>query len=697
MYFIDFESFSECDIKEAGAWMYSRHPSTEVLCMAYAKDDEPVQLWLPGDPLPDFVKDPTNCGGIEAHNAGFEISIWRNVCQRLYGFAEAPLFVWHDSMAKCGAHALPLSLEKAADALHIMFKKDMQGSRIMLQLSQPRIASKKRPELRFLKGVCQEWDEKFERLYAYCKQDVEVQRAISKRLAPLSKRERNYWLLTEAINLRGIHLDMALVKKAQSLMQDYVAYSKSRITEITNGELTSVSTVAKLLKYLQGRGVVIPNPEYPKQGERYIPIDNLRSATLEKLLDSSVLDEDVIARECVQLRLSTGKSSTAKLNKMMTMSDTDDRVRHNYKYYGATTGRMSGAGIQTQNLPRGKFDGDYPEEMLEACEDILNMNLIELIKKYENFTGKNGKTIALTPLDVISSCVRGMIRAEKGKILIAADYSNIEGRMTAWCAGEDWKIKAFEEYDAGTGPDLYKLAYSKAFNIEVKDVTKPQRMVGKVMELSCGFGGSKGAFAKMAEGYGAKFTEAEALANVKAWREKHPNIVQMWYAVAEAAMRAFIQAGTVVYSEEERGKVSFFYDKENDFLHMNLPSGRSLKYFEPRIQSKINPWTGRDQNCLTAMGTDSFTKKWIRYELNHLILTENLVQALARDKMMEGMLKAETKGYKIIMTIHDELVAEVPESFGSTEEFESILCELEPWATGLPIAAEGFKERRYRK
>lgn len=390
----------------------------------------------------------------------------------------------------------------------------------------------------------------------------------------------------------------------------------------------------------------------------------------------------------------TGNESEEK--KVRTYDIVNAGPRNRFECQGVIVSN-SGAGIQTQNLPRGKFDGDYPEEMLEACEDILSMNLIELIKKYANFTGKNGKTIALTPLDVISSCVRGMIRAEKGKILIAADYSNIEGRMTAWCAGEDWKIKAFEEYDAGTGPDLYKLAYSKAFNIEVKDVTKPQRMVGKVMELSCGFGGSKGAFAKMAEGYGAKFTEAEALANVKAWREKHPNIVGMWYAVAEAAMRAFIQAGTVVYSEEERGKVSFFYDKENDFLHMNLPSGRSLKYFEPRIQSKVNPWTGRDQNCLTAMGTDSFTKKWIRYELNHLILTENLVQALARDKMMEGMLKAETKGYKIIMTIHDELVAEVSEEFGSVEEFENILCELDPWATGLPVSAEGFIGHRYRK
>lgn len=479
----------------------------------------------------------------------------------------------------------------------------------------------------------------------------------------------------------------------------------------------------------------------------------------------------------------------------------------------------SGAGIQTQNLPRGKFDGDYPEEMLEACEDILNMNLIELIKKYENFTGKAGKTVSLTPLDVISSCVRGMICAEKGKVVIAADYSNIEGRMTAWCAREDWKIEAFREYDAGTGPDLYKLAYSKAFTVPVKEVTKPQRQVGKVMELSCisgnayilvkhpennkecvkqlnnlsehelvwdgeefvshegllwkglqrvinvsgveltpdhlvmygdkwteardctlygvsenappfftivydiancgprnqfkvwpsagsvnglivhncGFGGSKGAFAKMAEGYGAKFTEAEALANVKAWREAHPNIVRMWYAVSEAAMSAFIQAGTVVYTEDDRGRVSFFYDKENDFLHMNLPSGRALKYFEPRIQTKINPWTGREQNCLTAMGTDSFTKKWLRYELNHLILTENLVQALARDKMMEGMLKAETKGYKIIMTIHDELVAEVPEGFGSVEEFENILCELDPWAEGLPVSAEGFIGYRYRK
>lgn len=479
----------------------------------------------------------------------------------------------------------------------------------------------------------------------------------------------------------------------------------------------------------------------------------------------------------------------------------------------------SARGIQTQNLPRGKFDGDHPEEMLEACEDILNMSLIELIKKYENFTGKNGKVVNLTPLDVISSCVRGMICAERGKVVIAADYSNIEGRFTAWTAGEDWKVRAFEEYDAGTGPDLYKLAYSKAFNIDVKEVAKPQRQVGKVMELSCisgdayvlvkhpedkkeyviqlnnlsdhelvwdgedfvsheglvwkglqrvinvsginltpdhlvmygdkwteardctlygvsenvppyftivydihncgprnqfkvwpsagstqglivhncGFGGSKGAFAKMAEGYGAKFTEEEALKNVKAWREAHPNIVRMWYAVADAAMAAFIQAGKTIPTEDNLGKVSFFYDKPNDFLHMNLPSGRSLKYFEPRIQTKINPWTGREQNCLTAMGTDSFTKKWVRYELNHLILTENLVQGLARDKMMEGMMKAEMKGYPIIMSIHDEVVAEVPESFGSTEEFESILCELEPWATGLPIAAEGFKERRYRK
>lgn len=672
---IDFETFSEKDITECGAWVYSKHPSTEVLCMAWAKDDEPVNLWVPGNPLPEWVGKEE----MEAHNASFEISIWKHVCVTKYGFPEVPLEMWYDSMALLGTHGIPLSLEKAGAALDLPVKKDTVGKLVMLQLSKPRKPTKTRPETRYIRGKYKDWDAKFDVLFNYCKTDVEAQREISKFFPPLNYNERKDWLLTEKMNMRGMPIDVPLVCKSISILEDYYGYSKARIKEITNGELESTTEVAKLLDFLQKRGVLI---------------ENVRAGTLEDILPSVT---DIVAKEVIELRLSTAKSSTAKLIKMLEMSDEDSRVRHNMIYFGAITGRVAGRGVQMTNMPRGNFDADYPDEMYEACEDLMQMNLIQIIEKYSNFIGKNGKPNPLTPLDVISSCLRGMFKAPKEAILMAADYANIEGRVNAWIAGEDWKVEAFKDFDKGVGPDLYKLGYAKAFGVSIDSVTKPLRQVGKVMELALGYGGGKGAWNKMAGTYRVNLSEEEVAKVIKAWRTSNPKICAFWYASERAAVNCLL-SGKPTKVEGVSVDITFEYDKERDFLYLILPSKyHKICYYQPRLKEAMTPW-GKKKYAISAMGTDSFTKQYVRFDLWYGHIVENIVQAVARDIMYEGMARAENAGYLQLLTVYDESVAEVNLGEGKTvEEFERLLCTLPDWAEGLPIASEGFENKRYRK
>jgi DNA polymerase len=313
---------------------------------------------------------------------------------------------------------------------------------------------------------------------------------------------------------------------------------------------------------------------------------------------------------------------------------------------------------------------------------------------------------------------------------MAADYSSIEGRVTAWLAGEEWKLEAFRLNDRGEGPGMYELTASGIFNTAVEKVTKDQRQVGKASELALGFGGGVMAYHAMAQVYGVDMApvwpilsataETEILDAAEArydeclqrgdtgtdvlsreawlaseatkvlWRQRHPATVQLWRGLEDAAVEAVANPGTIA----TYGRIS--YVVRRGFLWCRLPSGRCLAYGMPRIEDRKTPW-GDTKPSVTALGVNSVTKRWERSALYGGLLTENCVQAIARDLMANGMLRAEDAGYPLVMTVHDEAVADVPDEFGTLSEFEDLLCDLPPWAEGIPLVASGYESPCYKK
>jgi DNA polymerase len=301
------------------------------------------------------------------------------------------------------------------------------------------------------------------------------------------------------------------------------------------------------------------------------------------------------------------------------------------------------------------------------------------------------------PMSVFSDMLRAMICAAPGHDLIAADYSNIEGRVLAWLAGEHWKVEAFRAYDEGRGDDIYKITAGEILGKPAKQVTKDERQShGKIPELALGFGGGVQAFHAMARIYNASFTDEEADAIKVRWREKHPKVKSFWYALEEAAIDAVRNPGQVFKASK------ILFRMAGSFLWCRLPSGRSLCYPYPTIKDKKVPWKDKDggdvfKPALHFMGVDPLTKQWCEQNTYGGSLAENVTQAVARDIMANGLRALSAAGYPVVMHVHDEIVCEVRDTFGSVEEVESLMCALPPWAEGLPVVAEGWRGTRYRK
>jgi DNA polymerase len=656
---IDFETRSTLELPEVGVHKYSTHPTTDVWCLGWAFDDEEPRIWEPSMPFPDAVEDHVCDDGIvTAHNAAFELQIWNN-CLKPRMRIGCPVLKPSQvrcTMAQCYAMALPGSLEKAAAAVGIQQQKDLKGGRLMLQMSRPKGFD--------VLGDPIWWDDedKRQQLYEYCKQDVRVEQALGARLLPLSPEEQALWELDYAINERGLHLDQPAIISAMAIIAREQRRLEAEIRRRTESAVGSPAEVAALTRWVRNQGV---------------ELDGLAKSDVVELLQRDGLPAHV--RAVLRIRQEYAKTSTAKLNRMRDAASADGRIRFTMQYHGAGTGRWAGRRIQPQNLPRSTVSHEAIEEILDYIPATTPERAIEWLDLYYG-----------EPMSMISNCLRGLICAAPGKTLVAGDFSNIEGRVLAWLAGEEWKLNAFRAFDAGTGPDIYKLSYSKSFGVPVDEITKDQRMVGKVQELALGFGGGIGAFQTMARGYGVKVTDERANEIKQLWRDSHPRVVSYWWDLERAALEAVAHPGAKVTVRQTAFIV------KGSFLFAKLPSGRMLTYPYPVLKAIETPW-GEMKEQVHYMKVNGLTNKWEESHAYGGLWAENITQAVARDILAEAITRVSRLGYDVVLSVHDEIVAEM---LGESDWLETLLHQmriLPAWATGLPVAAEGWQGPRYRK
>jgi DNA polymerase len=467
------------------------------------------------------------------------------------------------------------------------------------------------------------------------------------------------------VNDRGVPVDTALVTAAQGIVDEGIRHANRELAELTNGDVPKVTGHARLKKWLVENGVT----EVDAAGD-VVPLTSTDKPHVTALLDKDDLTPHV--RKALLIRESAGLSSLAKLKTMLLCACSDMRARGLLLYHGAVpTGRWAGRLIQPQNFPRGTVDD------VEQYLEYIRAGAYDTIALFEQ------------PLKVISSALRSMLRASPGNDLIAADYSAIEAKVLNWLAGEQGPLNAWR-----AGKDVYKVNAARLYNVLYEVVTKLQRQTGKFQELGCGFGmGAKKAVAAGTKTYGLTLSDDEAKAIVDNYRMTHPKVVEFWYETERACIEAINTPGlTVPFGDKGRLKVKV----AGAYMYIRLPSGRKMAYPAPRVVEAETPW-GEMKPTVEVHGVDSKTNEWCRQRLYGGLIVENIVQAVARDIMAEGMLRVEDHGFQVVLSVHDEVVAEVPKDFQTVRFFEDLLSTPPAWAADCPISAEGWRGERYKK
>jgi DNA polymerase len=651
---IDFETYSAADLPACGLDNYASHPTTGVHCMAYCFDDGLVHLWTPSYGFanavgPSPLQHIAAGGTVVAHNAAFELAIWNKVCVPKYGWPELRPEQMRCTMAQAYAMSLPGSLDKASAALGIDQKKDMAGARVMMQLAKPKTDGT------FWK--LEDDPDKFQKLYGYCKQDVEVERALDERMMQLSPQEQALWVLDYKINQRGVQVDLPSINAAIKLVEAEKARLDREMLRTTGGVVGKCSEVQLLVKWIRTQGV---------------EIQGLAKADV---LDALTGELPPLVKSALHLRQEGGKSSTAKLTAMRDRASADGRVRGTLQYHGASTGRWAGRGIQVQNFPRPRV-GTKPSHINDIIDHLDDRDYIDI-----NYG---------PVMDAMADSLRAMITAKQGHELIAMDFSAIEARVLAWLAGEEKVLEIFR-----THGKIYEHAASGIYNKPIEAVTKDERQIGKVAVLALGYGGGVGAFQSMARVYGVKVADDKADEIKKAWRDSHKRIVRYWYDLEGAAINA-VELGVVCKAGPAGRQIAFV--KKGSFLWCRLPSGRVLCYPYPQIKDIETPW-GETKSALVFMSVNGTTNKWEETKTYGGSLSENVTQAVARDLLAEALPRLEDNGFPVVFHAHDEVVVEISTSLSNDAEHrvEQLLSELPAWATGLPVTAEGWRAKRYRK
>lgn len=642
--FVDFETKSTCDLPTKGAYNYAQDASTEVLCMAYAFDDEDVQLWLPGQPLPDFTGAQLRC-----HNASFERLIFWYVLQQDY-----PLESFYCTAAQARANCLPGSLEDVGRAVSSEMRKDYRGAELVRKCCMPPFNTELLPEL-----------------YAYCMQDVRAMRAISKSLRQLSQQELEDYHVNERINDRGLLIDVPLCRAAAKYAAQEVQEIEEDISSMTSGEVTSVRSI-RLREWVwtrvgeEARKLMI---NY-KDGDKKVSLDKNARAALIAFAEEN--PDEVPARVCdvVQIADDMFSSSIAKFTRMANLADDEDhRLRGAFIFAGGSaTGRNSSTGAQLQNMSR--VCADDPESVRAA------------LLRGHNVVPQFGKRVT----DVLKGMVRPAIMAGKGNVLISLDWSGIEARMTPWIANDPRAEETLDIFRAGK--DIYISTAAAMFNKPENEVTKADRMLGKVAVLACGFGGSVGAFASMGRIYGVTLPESEAKRMVNLWRRANPWAQDLWRGLDSAARRALRNPG------QEFGYARITYVKHGDHLWYALPSGRILCYPFARFEKD-----GDISYIKAAWKPKTGAKEWPRARLWSGIQTENVVQASANCLLRRALREMDRDGMQVIGSVHDEIIVSCAacDADDTRRRMEEIMTSAPSWALGMPLSTEGAIMERFAK
>lgn len=642
----DIETFSDVDLIRCGVYKYADSPNFEMLLFAYAVDDGDVHIIdiAGGEELPEKIIQAIKSDTVvkTAYNAQFE-----RVCLSRYLKLPDGEYLnpqsWYCTAVQAAELALPLSLADVGSVLGLERQKMTEGKELIKYFCVPCKPTKSNGNCT-RNRPCHDIN-KWETFKKYCMRDVDVERQIADKLKmyPISDEEHRLYLLDQIINDRGVLVDSELAEQAVKLNSIQTAVAVEQAYMITG--LENPNSVTQLKQWLKEKGV---------------EIESLSKKSVKSLADET--DGDV--SEMLKLRLLMAKTSVKKYEAVIRSVCSDNRVHGMMRFCGANrTGRWSGNILQPQNLPQNHL----PD--LTLARDIVKDGDFEMLDMM----------FGNVP-NVLSELIRTVLIPKPNHRFIVADFSAIEARVLAWIAGEQWRIDTFKN-----GGDIYCASASKMFKVPVEKhgVNGELRQKGKISELACGYGGSVGALKNMgAVEMGVQENELQGLIND--WRNANPHIVRFWYEVGNAAMKAIKEKTTVPL-----GKLVFAY--ERGILFIRLPSGRRLSYIKPRIGT--NRFGG---DSITYMGINS-AKKWDRLETFGGKLTENIVQGTARDLLANALINAANAGYDTVFHVHDEIICEVPNGYGSVDELCKLMCIKPEWADGLPLNADGFECEYYKK
>jgi DNA polymerase len=645
-------------------------------------------------------------------------------------------------------HSLPRALGMACSALNLPVQKDGEGRKAMLKLCKPRKPRKAEAELlrqfeqmHFLDDEYDEtetelracgWDgeyfwhdsqEDLAVLFAYCCTDTDAEHGLSSELPDLPEHELRIWQMDQAMNLRGVLSDVKFAKAALRLVDQVASKMTRELQVITGIDDIKPSSRVRVKQWLADQGVVI---------------EDTTGATLDEWLAKEDFAKSKPAcHRVIRIVREVNRTSTAKYKAVLEMAALDGRIRDLMMYHGASTGRWSGKGLQPHNFPRGNIKD------MDLAVSIVMTEDLELIQCLY------GEVIEL-----LSGTLRGVLVATEGKDFMVADYAAIEARVIAWLAHADDALDVFR-----SGKCIYMDMATSIYGYLVNDkkLQAAERQMGKQAILGLGFGMGFVTFLFTCHKYNIRFTKTQARKIVgdrwseleeymeryyfperfeegptitgihgtkplgrsrrarleknklqlgevlhelilmkhivDAYRAKYPMIVQMWTDVEEAAVAAIRAPGRKVYTKLGR----CYFIVEGRFLKCILPSGRALYYCEPRLLSRKTPW-GAIKDTIQFSAVNPVSKQWGPDDTYGGKLVENITQAVARDLMAEAMVAADESGiYDVILSVHDELIAEVDEGESTVEAFEQLMSRTPRWADGCPVAAEGWRGKRYRK